>query len=262
MFEKFNITRIYKDRKESLEDFVIKEVPFTIQVNNQELVTLLASPADLKDLTVGFLYSSGLIKKYSDIKSIILDERSWMTSVELKNKKLDKDLYFKRLFTSGCGRGVLFYNSLDLMHRRKIESDFCLSCRDVSRLMKVFRNKSSVFKKTGGVHSAGLSYGKKIILFNEDIGRHNAVDKVIGQALRENAASCTSKYFTNSILCTSGRISSEILLKVKKAAIPVIVSLGAPTDQAVKLARSFNLTLVGFARGEKMNVYSVKNRIK
>lgn len=255
MFEPLVITRIDQNKKTALEDLVAAEIPLTINVNNQELVTLLASPSDLKDLAVGFLYTCGLIKKYSDIEDIILDAQGFSAQVELKEKDLDKNLIFKRLFSSGCGRGVIFYNTLDLMHRKKITSNFKVKSSDIFELMKMLQEKSLGFKKTGGVHAAGLSLGKDIVIFKEDIGRHNAVDKVIGEALTKRID------FKNSLILSSGRISSEIVFKIKKTGIPIVVSQSAPTNQAVKSARQLGLTLAGFVRGPRMNIYSNNERI-
>jgi FdhD protein len=256
MFEKINIIKIDKNKETNLQDTVIEEVPLTIDIDNYELVTLLASPSDLKDLVFGFLYTSGLIKKINDIENIILDRQYWSASVELKrDKKIDKDLLFKRLFTSGCGKGIIFYNIFDLASRGKIKSNFKIKKEKICKLMSSFQMESSAFKKTGGAHSAGLADGEKIIIFREDIGRHNAIDKVIGAGLKEE------KDFSNLLLLTSGRVSSEIIFKVKKANIPIVASQSAPTNQAVKLARDLGITLLGFVRGLRMNIYSREERL-
>lgn len=255
MFEAVSITRISQGKAENLEDFTAKEVPFTLKINKTELATLLASPSDLKELAVGFLYTTGIIKSISDVENIVLDTSIWKADIGLKEKDLDRNLIFKRLFTSGCGRGVIFYNSLDLLHRKKIDSNFNISTEKIFALMKLLQEKSAGFKKTGGVHSAALSDAKDIVIFKEDLGRHNAVDKVIGEALIKKIN------FQNSLILSSGRVSSEIVLKIKKAAIPIIVSQSAPTNQAVKLSREFGLTLIGFVRGARMNIYSGNERV-
>lgn len=255
MFEAVNITRISQGKAENLEDLTASEAPFTININKTELATLLASPYDLKELAIGFLYTAGIIKSISDVENIVLDTSIGKAYIELKEKKLDENLIFKRLFTSGCGRGVIFYNSLDLLHRKKIDSNFNISSEKIFELMQVLQEKSTGFKKTGGVHSAALSDAKDIFIFKEDIGRHNAVDKVIGEALIKKIN------FQNSLILSSGRVSSEIVLKIKKAAIPIIVSQSAPTNQAVKLAREFGLTVIGFVRGRRMNIYSGDERV-
>jgi len=141
------------------------------------------------------------------------------------------------------------------MHRSKIIFEFKINSAAVGKLMLAFQKRSEVYLKTGGVHSAALADESGILAFREDIGRHNAVDKVIGYALSQN------KTFEDKILITSGRISSEVVFKVKKCGMPIIISRAAVTNQAVRLAREMNLTLVGFPRGSGMNVYSAEERI-
>lgn len=253
--ETFTITKIRQDARETIEDIVTPEVPFTLNVNGEELVTLLCSPFDLEDLTRGFLFTSGLIKEAGGVKKIALDKQRWVGYVDMP-VTIGKDLTFKRLYTSGCGKGTLFYNALDIMHRSKIVSKFNIKGNDLLALMAKFQKRSESYFKTGGVHSAALADKENILVFREDIGRHNAIDKVVGQALLKN------KSFENMILMTSGRISSEVLLKVRKCLIPIVISRSAPTNQAVRHARQMNITLIGFARGNRMNIYSAEERIK
>jgi FdhD protein len=115
--------------------------------------------------------------------------------------------------------------------------------------------RSKLFQTTGGVHSACLADRKKILLFTEDIGRQNALDKIIGASLLKNIS------LQNKIMLSSGRITSETITKMVRAMIPVIVSPGAPTDSAVNLARRLGITVVGFARGKRINIYSHPERI-
>lgn len=249
------ILRIDRDGRKKLRDTVTDEVPLTITLNGKELLTLLCSPSSLKELSTGFLYTSGIIKSINDIKSVVIDKRNMTSFVELKRKFSDEELVFKRLYTPGCGRGVFFYSVLDKIPRKKLGKDFKMSAEKIMKLMNVFEKKSSAFKDTGGVHSAGFGNGKKILIFKEDIGRHNALDKVVGEALMKNLD------MEKLIVLTSGRISSDIMFKVRRTGVCIIVSRGAPTDQSVKLAREWNLTLAGFARGKRMNVYSAESRI-
>ncbi len=252
--ESFTITKIRGDVREAAEDVVVQEVPFTLNLGELELVTLLCSPFDLEDLVRGFLFTSGFIKDLSQIKRMTIDSQRWSCYIEMTNTEVD-NLMFKRLYTSGCGRGTLFYNAVDIMHRSKIISEFAINSAAVGKLMLAFQKRSEVYLKTGGAHSAALAGENGILAFREDIGRHNAIDKVIGYALSQNKA------FEDKILITSGRISSEVVFKVKKCGMPIIISRAAATNQAVRLAREMNLTLVGFARGSRMNVYSAEERI-
>ena len=131
--------------------------------------------------------------------------------------------------------------------------------------MKEFQTCSQTFLKTGGVHSAAMVEEERITVFREDIGRHNAIDKVIGNTIINNPKVSPIESgqagFNNKIILTSGRISSEILLKIQKCGIPVIITRSAPTDKAIHICREKNITLVGFVRGNRMNIYSGEDRI-
>ena len=250
------IKRVTRDGKQDTEDQVVKELPLTIILNESELVTLLCSPTDLKFLSVGYLFSEGLIDSKDEIKRVTIDERRGIARVETTADKTSaSEIVFKRLITSGCGRGTSFYNAADAQGLAEVQSQAKISSLAVINLVKAFQHRSQIFKETGGVHSAALCDNYNLLVFNEDIGRHNAIDKIFGQCLLENIST------ENHIIITSGRISSEIILKVAKRNIPILVSKSAPTDAGVRLAANLGITLVGFARGTRMNVYANDWRI-
>jgi len=253
--ERIEITRIDGDSREKVTDVVTEEVPVTIYVNEEEIVTLLSSPEDLEELAVGFLYTSGLLKTFDKISGMTVDTRNWIVNLTFKGGGVDPRLLFKRLFTSGCGRGTLFYKAGDLAHRKKCRSDMTVRKDHIFRVMSDFQIRSKGFRETGGVHSAALADNEKILVVREDIGRHNAVDKVLGYALAGGME------LGDKIMFSSGRVSSEVLLKIQKTDIPVIVSRSAPTDQAIRHAEQADITLVGFVRGKRMNLYSAERRI-
>lgn len=248
--EGFPIQRVTKEGKQDSEDVVTIELPLTIIVNNKELTTLLCSPTDLKYLAIGFLASEGLIKGKAEIKKIIVDEKRGVARVEaVEDKELTPDV-FKRLITSGCGRGVSFHSAADVQEQSRVESQTTISNVEVFTLVREFQHRSQVFKTTGGVHSAALCDTKNILVFNEDIGRHNAIDKIFGECMLTDIPT------DDRIIITSGRVSSEILLKVAKRNIPILISKSAPTNLGVRLAHDLGVTLIGFVRGERMNVYA------
>jgi FdhD protein len=254
--ENVNILRLTEDGRENIEDIVVREFPFTIILNNEELVTMLCSPTNLDHLAVGFLFSEGFLESKDEIKNVLVDENRGIVRVNTKeDKNLNNDFLFKRMITSGCGRGASFYHAADAENREQIKSERKISTGQVLMLMKEFQQKSAVFRETGGVHSAALCDTDNILVFMEDIGRHNAIDKIFGKCVMENIPT------EDRIVVTSGRISSEILLKVSRRDIPIIISKSAPTNLGVRLANELGMTLLGFARGKRVNAYTNDWRI-
>jgi FdhD protein len=215
----------------------------------------LCSPTYIRNLVTGFLYTSGLLQRIASIRSLTVDRERWKVEVEMQQDGLGEDMVFKRVYTSGCGKGVLFHNPMDLVGWYRLDDDFRINEKDVFNLMKTFQTQSQEHRLTRGVHSAALASTDEIMIFRDDIGRHNAIDKVVGEALYRGIAAA------DHMLLTSGRISSEILSKALRCRMPVIAAAGAPTNQAVRIARQMNITLLGRVRGSRMNLYSGEERI-
>jgi len=254
--ERIPILRLTEESRNSIEDVVAREFPLTIILNDQELVTLLCSPKDLRYLAIGFLFSEGLLSSKDEIKKIIIDEQRGVARVETKEgNALANELVFKRFITSGCGRGASFYSAADVQNQAKVESQIQISAHQVLSLVSDFQHCSQVYRATGGVHSAAMCDTKSILVFNEDIGRHNAIDKIFGECILKDIPT------DERVVITSGRISSEILLKVAKRNIPILISKSAPTDLGVKLADDLGITLLGFVRGKRINAYTNDWRI-
>jgi len=251
-----NIIQITSEKREKLKDRIVREIPLTILVNDKELITLQCSPDKLKYLAIGFLLSEGFIKKGTRIKHIILNERGWYIGIDLEgDSPIVKNLPFKRVISSGCSGAVTFYRDIDAKDCAPLKSQIKFSHEDISNLIKKLEKRSLTFKDTGGVHSCALANQEGIEVFAEDIGRHNAVDKIFGKCFIEGIPT------QDKAILTSGRVSSEILIKIAKRKVPIIVSHSAPTDLAVDLAERLNLTLIGFARGRRMNIYTHNYRI-
>jgi len=250
--ERLPILRVTEQGKSETEDTVAREFSLTIILNDQELATLLCSPANLKYLAIGFLFSEGLLKSKEQIKQIIVDEGRGLVQVETEeDKEAASKLSLKPLIGSGGGRGLHRYDAVDV----EIKSQTKVSAQEVFTMVKEFVQRSEVFKTTGGVHSAALCDTQDILVFNEDIGRHNAIDKVFGQCILEDIPT------DGHIIITSGRVSSEILLKVAKRNIPILISKSPPTNFGVRLADDLGITLIGFVRGKKMNIYTNNWRV-
>jgi FdhD protein len=249
--EKVPISRLTETGKTAVDDVVVREFPLTIVLNNEELITLLCSPKNLDYLAVGFLSSEGLLKGKDDIKKVTVDDRRGVVRVETEaGDKQAGEILFKRIITSGCGRGASFYSAADVGTQVKVESQTKISALEVLELAKEFQRRSEIYRATHGVHSAALCDTKSILIFSEDIGRHNAIDKIFGECILKDIPT------DDHMILTSGRVSSEILLKVAKRNIPLLASKSAPTDLGVKLANDLGVTLIGFVRGKRMNVYS------
>jgi FdhD protein len=240
----------------SVSDTVVKEYALTIMLDGEEFITLLCTPSSLDSLVVGFLLSESIIKNKNDIKRIRIDEENGIAEVStFDSSAIAKKLHGKRTMTTGCGKGATFYNAVDSLGCRKVLSSIEISAQVILELMKDFNKKSELFLNTGGVHSVALANVEGIILFHEDVGRHNAMDKIVGEASLKDIE------LYDKLALTSGRVSSEMLIKAGKSRISVIVSRSAPTDLAVELANQLGITVAGFARGQRMNIYSNSERI-
>jgi len=251
--EKFEVTRITHEGPARTEKALTEEIPLTIDVNGGELATVLATPTHIDDLVKGFLFTSGMITEVSGIKSLYVDMERFRAVAEIEGDP--KDFVFKRIYTSGCGKGVIFHNPVDVIGRAALPDGFTISARDLVALMKTFMRSQPEYAETGGIHGAGIVSSGEIKVIREDIGRHNAIDKVIGASL------VAGTDMSQSVLMTTGRISSEILSKVLRARIPLVAALGSPTNQAVKLAGVTNITLVARVKGGNGEIYTAEHRV-
>jgi len=257
--EKIPIVRITEQGRSEFEGMVATEFSLTIILNNRELVTLLCSPTKLDYLAIGFLFSEGLLKSKDEIKKIIVDDQRGVVQVETKEDKgLARELLFKKRFiTSGGGtvKGASFYSAANVQGQAKVESQVVIAPHQVFKLADEFRHHSQLFQASHGVHSAALCDTESIIVFADDIGRHNAIDKIFGECILKDILT------DDRIIITTGRVPSEQLLKIARRKIPIVISLKVPTSLGVKLAADFGITLIGSVRGKRMNVYTCDWRV-
>ncbi|KPK27960.1 MAG: hypothetical protein AMJ61_03990 [Desulfobacterales bacterium SG8_35_2] len=250
------IIRIQDESIEESTDQVAAEIGFTLIANNKQIVTLLCTPAELDAMAIGFLLSEGILQDRKSLLNVQVDEKTFTVSVTLANLPDDIDNTFhQKTVTSGCGRGITFTDVASLKDLSPNKSLIRISSAEIQNLLKEFRSISRLFMKTGGVHSAALAARKGIHLFAEDIGRHNAVDKLIGKAFLDGIP------VEDKILLSSGRISGEIMTKVIRNRIPIIISRTAPTCMSITYAEDHGITLIGFARGNRMNIYTHPQRV-
>jgi FdhD protein len=254
--EIYPVLKIRSGKEETITDAVIKEVPVTFFLNEVELTTILCTPEHIPDLAVGHLYTERIIKSVGDISSINVDVKKSLVRVILKDRGFSIEaLREAEARDPGCfsTRSYFRVSGDDLL--KKIESDQRIGSADIAGLVRDVQKSSTLYAKTGGVHNAALCKRDKVLFFNEDIGRHNAVDKVIGRCINKNIS------IDDKIVVTSGRISSAVLQKIVRASIPILISRSAPTSEAIRLSNVFGVTLIGFARGKRFNVYSNIHRI-
>ncbi len=241
-----------------IEDSIVTEFPVTVKINGQEFVTMVSTPEYIEDMVIGFLASEGIIRKYEDIDEIWMQEKEGY--VHVKTTKINpyyRDMQNKRYITSCCGmsrQGFVFANDA-LTAKEMNDIRVKISAEDCFRLMNDMQQSASTFQHTGGVHNAALCNVSGIVLSRMDIGRHNALDKIYGYCLKNNIS------IGDKIIVFSGRISSEILLKVAKIGCEVILSKSAPTELALELAEQLGITTIGFIRNKSLNVYTHPERI-
>jgi FdhD protein len=230
---------------------VPKEMAFTIYINSLELVTILCSPVKLNCLVLGFLYAEGIISDSKEVISMRVCEDDALADVKLS--RTDFKLPDKRILTSGCGGGISFNANIDAL---KIESGITLEPERILGFMRQMMEKAGLYNLSGGIHTSAIADGQDLLVLSEDIGRHNTLDKIIGECLLRKIET------KNKVLLTSGRVSSEMLRKAAKMQTPIIASLTSPTDRAVSMARTLGITLIGYARGSRLTVYANPERLK
>jgi len=251
----YDTVKISGKEHEATTDVVAAEVPLTISVNGTELATLMCTPSNLEELCYGFLYTNGIITDKNDVDSCEIDNAHWMAQITL-NTDPTLSLYDKRLHAAGRGKDLSFGAVVKREARNPLKTSLKIDRSKLGPLMEWVLRSSELFKTTGGVHSTALSENGEIpTTAMDDISRYNSVDKAVGEALLHGVD------FSRQILVCSGRTSSDMILKLKRCGVAVSVSPGAPTHLAIILARASGVTLIGFARGERCNVYSHPKRI-
>ncbi|PKL60120.1 MAG: formate dehydrogenase family accessory protein FdhD [Methanomicrobiales archaeon HGW-Methanomicrobiales-4] len=231
----------------SSEHEVVIETPYSLWVNGRQILNVMTSPNQLEDFVVGYLYTEGLIKKVDNIESLQIEGQTIRVLITEKIHIRGR----KKTILSGCGGDS---SSFDITRLPKVQSDLILDPAWLHTALKIVLD-SELHVKTGGIHVVGLISSTEIIVKTEDIGRHNALDRVIGYALK------TEVDLSRTCALISGRISSEMSRKCILAGIPIIASRGATTSLAIESGNATGLTIIGFIRGGKMNIYSTPGRI-
>ena len=242
----FTYQVIEGDEVRQVDGGVIDEGLLSIYVNGESLATMMCSPVQLEALTAGFLYNEAVIDFAGEIALLQLNQAKSVADVILTRDEVQ--LPRRMVLTSGCGGGV---TGQDLGRSYpSLESNFATSPAVILRLMRQLQGAARLYQAVRGVHTAALGSETGLLVSAEDVGRHNAVDKVAGQALLAGIDT------RDRILLTSGRISSEMLGKARRMAVPIVASRTAPTSITVELGAAWNICVVGYARRGGMRVYT------
>jgi len=249
------------------EDYLAAEEPLEIRVGDEPLSVTMRTPGHDLELAAGFLFTEGIVTKRAQIISldaVVQDgepNRGNVVGALLAPESAPDFEKMKRHFFAASSCGICGKASIDAVRARALEPpnpQFRLDPEVLVRLPDALRASQAVFGRTGGLHAAALFDAKgKLLVLREDIGRHNAVDKVIGWALLENRVP-----LSDAVLLVSGRGGFEIVQKAIVAGLPVVASVSAPSSLAVQLARELSLTLIGFLRGRRFVIYAGEERVK
>ena len=249
------IEKFYENGIETAEDYVIKEDKIEFFLNGKRFLSVMSIALHQDAHIIGFLLSEAVINSIDDVESVTISEDG--LKVEVIANVSDEgyaNLFKEKTLTSGCCIGITG-NAEKVFDCAFINSDYKVEAKNILSNMKLFNTSSKLFDNTGCVHKAELVLEDGTIYVAEDIGRHNAIDKVIG------LASINRKDVKRSVLYATGRLSMEMVVKCVMHKIPIVVSKAAVTFQGIKSANEHGVTLVGFARGSKMNVYTHSGRI-
>jgi FdhD protein len=232
-------------RVDEVKGDVVREQPLTIYVNDERFVTLLCSPFNLDALVLGYLWMEKVVEGMDEIASCQVSEVDGRAEVALTHPVT---LPTERILTSGCGGGITF--RIDPRLFKPLHSSLRVSPSALAARLKELFAAAVHYRASRGIHGAALSDGERLLVVAEDVGRHNAVDRVKGEALLREIPTA------DRVLLSTGRVSSEMLLKAARMGVPLVASRTSPTEMAVGLAEQLGITVVGYLRPDSLNLYA------
>jgi len=242
---------------QNLNDFVATEVPVEVHVNRQHVTTLFSSPQQLRELSVGWLLSHAIISSLNEISSIYVKKNRVKIRCVSEVDARIKAAKIPKMVDSSCGSTADdFVFLIDRIAKPLVNSSYRVKAEEILEFIRVLNQNSKLFRLTGGTHSAAIFHQRKLVAFAEDVGRHNAVDKVIG------AVALKKVNFSECVLVSSGRQPADMVLKAARVGIPIIASIAGPVYSGVEAALKTGVTLICFVRGQRMNVYSYPERVE
>jgi len=237
--------RIRGTQAEEVAGEVVREQPLSVFINGEKFLTLLCSPMQLEALVVGYLWMEKVITDLGEIARLEISAVDGRAEVTLTHAVT---LPTERILTSGCGGGITFRIDHRLFPR--LQSRLRVPAADLGARMKDLFDAAVHYQRSRGIHGAALADSQRLLVVAEDVGRHNAVDKVKGEALLRGIPT------EERMLISTGRISSEMLLKAARMGVPIVASRTSPTEMAVALAEQLGVTVCGYVRSDALNVYA------
>jgi FdhD protein len=237
--------RVKGERVEEVAGEVVREQPLSVYVNGDKFLTLLCSPMMLEALVVGYLWMEKVIADVTEIVDLQISPVDGRAEVTLGHAVT---LPTERILTSGCGGGITFRIDHRLFPR--LDSPVRVRPAELGERMKDLFGAAVHYQRSRGIHGAALADRERLLLVAEDVGRHNAIDKIKGEALLRGIPT------EDRFLLSTGRISSEMLLKAARMGVPVVASRTSPTEMAVALAEQLGVTVCGYVRPDGLNVYA------
>ena len=234
---------------------VVQEKPLTIFLNNQEIVTLMTINDFPEYLAVGYLLNQNMIYPKEKIKRVDYNKDIETIVIRTKRRTNYEKILKKKITTSGCAQGTVFGDIYEELQKTRLKSNTKIKKKWIYELSKKITLTPSLYLEAGAIHGCVLCKKNDPLIYMEDVGRHNAIDKIAGYMSKHNISA------SNKIFYTTGRLTSEMVIKTVKMGIPILISRSGFTAWGVELAKKTNLTLIGRARGERFLVLSGHNRI-
>ena len=233
------------------------ERPLTLMVDGREVVTLMTLGMHPEELALGYLRNQRLVERLDDVAEVRVDWERETVQVAMRPGRAIadwEDKLARRTVTTGCGQGTVFSCTLDRLYDRRLP-DATLRQSDLYGLLANIARCNQIYKRSGAVHGCALCRGTEILMFVEDVGRHNAADSIAGRMWLQNLSGADKVFYT------TGRLTSEIVMKVAHMGIPALLSRSGVTQMGVELAADLNVLMVARARGRAFLVYNLPERV-
>ena len=243
------------EKKEKIDISVVAEKPLTIYLNSQEIVTTMTLGDMPKELSVGYLLNQNMLNKNDDILSVEFDDELEVVIVRTKRKTNYEKKLRKKIRTSGCAVGTVYGDMMEVFYDIKLNNNTIIKSSWMKNISKKITEVPSLYLKAGAIHGCAICSEENILAYVEDVGRHNAVDKIAGWMLLNNIDG------RDKIFYTTGRLTSEMVIKSVQMEIPILLSRSGFTESGVSLAKEANLTLVGRMKGKRFMVLSGIDRV-